>query len=83
MGEKLAAKVSLLKYYSTRVAQEVSDDAVNLFGGRGITTGGMGRLIERFNRTNKFAAILGGSEDVLADAGIRMSVKDFPTNAKL
>jgi len=43
----------------------------------------MGRLVERFNRTYKFAAILGGSEDVLADAAIRMSVKDFPPNAKL
>lgn len=83
MGEKLAAKVSLLKYHSTRVAQDVSDDAVNIFGGRGITSGGMGRLVERFNRTYKFAAILGGSEDVLADAGIRMAVKDFPENAKL
>ena len=25
----------------------------------------MGRYVERFNRTYKFAAILGGSEDVL------------------
>jgi len=82
-GEKLASKVSLLKYYSTRVAQDISDDAVNIFGGRAITSGGMGRLIERFNRTYKFAAILGGSEDVLADAGIRMGIRDFPDNAKL
>jgi len=82
-GEKLASKVSLLKYHSTRVAQEVSDDAVNIFGGRAITSGGMGRLIERFNRTYKFAAILGGSEDVLSDAGIRMAIKGFPDSAKL
>jgi len=82
-GEKLAAKCSLLKYYATRVANEISDDAVNIFGGRAITAGGMGRLVERFQRTYKFAAILGGSEDVLADAAIRMSIKDFPTNAKL
>ncbi|KAH9251794.1 hypothetical protein BASA81_010237 [Batrachochytrium salamandrivorans] len=82
-GEKLAAKVSLLKFYATRVAQQVSDDAVNIFGGRGITQSGMGKMTEQFNRTYKFAAILGGSEDVLADAGIRMSIKDFPTNAKL
>jgi alkylation response protein AidB-like acyl-CoA dehydrogenase len=75
--------VSLLKYYSTRVAQQVSDDSVNIFGGRAITAGGMGRNIERFNRTFKFAAILGGSEDVLADAAIRMAIKDFPDNAKL
>jgi alkylation response protein AidB-like acyl-CoA dehydrogenase len=56
-GEKLAATVSLLKYYSTRVAQAVSDDTVNLFGGRGITVGGIGKLVERFNRTYKFASM--------------------------
>jgi len=54
-GEKLASKVSLLKYYSTRVAQQVSDDAVNILGGRAITSSGMGKFVERFNRTYKFA----------------------------
>lgn len=82
-GEKLAPNAMLLKYYSTRVAQAVSDDAVNIFGGRAITSGGMGRLIERFNRTYKFAAILGGSEDVLASAAIRMTVSKFSDTAKL
>lgn len=82
-GAKLTGKVSLLKYHSTRVAQAVADDAVNLLGGRGITQSGMGAATERFHATVKFAAILGGSEDVLADAGLRMSLKDFPRNAKM
>lgn len=82
-AEKLASKCSLLKFYATRVANDISDESVNIFGGRAITAGGMGKFVERFNRTQKFAAILGGSEDVLADAAIRMAVKDFPTNAKL
>ncbi len=32
--------------YSTRCAQQTAIDAVQLFGGRGITQRGMGRLIE-------------------------------------
>lgn len=74
-SEKLAGTMSLLKYYSTRVAQNVSDEAVQIFGGRGITQTGMGRYVERFLRTNKFAAILGGSEEIMADLGIKMAMK--------
>ena len=36
---------------------------LTVFGGRGITVGGMGNLIEQFNRTFKFDSILGGSEE--------------------
>lgn len=32
--------------YSTRAAQQTAIDAVQIFGGRGITQSGMGRLIE-------------------------------------
>lgn len=32
--------------YSTRSAQQTAVDAVQIFGGRGITQSGMGRLIE-------------------------------------
>lgn len=35
-----------------------------VFGGRGITSTGMGRLIEQFQRTYAFDKILGGSEEV-------------------
>ncbi|CAK9044377.1 Acyl-CoA dehydrogenase apdG (Aspyridones biosynthesis protein G) [Durusdinium trenchii] len=80
---KLAGTMSLLKYHSTRVANSISDEAVQIFGGRGITQGGMGKYVERFMRTNKFAAILGGSEEVMADLGIKMAIKQMPSNAKL
>jgi hypothetical protein len=39
---------------------------------------GMGRYIEAFQRTYKFAAILGGSEEIMADLGIRMAMKQMP-----
>ena len=38
--------IALLKMYTTRSAQDVARDAVQVFGGRGITKTGMGKLIE-------------------------------------
>ena len=39
---KLAGTCGLLKYHTTRMAYEISDAAVQIFGGRGITESGMG-----------------------------------------
>lgn len=44
---------------------------------------GMGRVVEMFNRTNKFDAILGGAEEVLADLGVRQAMRFMPAGAKL
>jgi alkylation response protein AidB-like acyl-CoA dehydrogenase len=79
---KLGGPIALLKLLCTRVAHNVSDEACQIFGGRGITKTGMGRFIEGFQRTYKFAAILGGSEEIMADLGIRQAMKGFP-NARL
>ncbi|KAJ7773193.1 peroxisomal acyl-CoA-dehydrogenase [Mycena metata] len=43
---KLAGQIAFLKAYSTSCAQETAADAVQIFGGRGITQTGMGRFIE-------------------------------------
>ncbi len=43
---KLAGQIAFLKSYSTRCAQLTAADAVQIFGGRGITQSGMGRFIE-------------------------------------
>ncbi|KZZ94071.1 acyl-CoA dehydrogenase [Ascosphaera apis ARSEF 7405] len=74
----LGGPIGLLKSYTTRCAHEVSDDAVNIFGGRGLTQSGMGRLVEEFHRAYKFDAILGGTEEILADLGIRQAIKQMP-----
>jgi alkylation response protein AidB-like acyl-CoA dehydrogenase len=74
----LAGPLALLKYQCTRVAHLVADQSVQIFGGRGITRTGMGRVIEGFHRGHKFDAILGGSEEILADLGIKQAVRDFP-----
>jgi hypothetical protein len=43
----------------------------------------MGQVIERYHQANKFAAILGGSEEIMADLGIKQTFKVFPKDAKL
>ncbi|KAM0695334.1 hypothetical protein Q7P36_005693 [Cladosporium allicinum] len=74
----LSGPIALLKSHSTRCAHDVADDATNIFGGRGITRGGMGRVVEMFHRGYKFDAILGGTEEILADLGVRQAMKVMP-----
>ncbi|KAI8916433.1 acyl-CoA dehydrogenase/oxidase [Gorgonomyces haynaldii] len=80
---KLAGPLALLKFRATRCAHDVSDDACQIFGGRAITRTGMGRFIEHFQRSNKMAAIPGGSEEIMADLGVRQAMRKFPKNARL
>ena len=81
-AKQLAGPIALLKFLCTRVANFVADESAQVFGGRAITRTGMGRVIEGFNRAHKFSAILGGSEEVMADLGTRQVMKQFP-DAKL
>eukprot|EP01111_Echinosteliopsis_oligospora_P011844 TRINITY_DN3997_c0_g1_i1.p1 TRINITY_DN3997_c0_g1~~TRINITY_DN3997_c0_g1_i1.p1 ORF type:complete len:541 (-),score=120.30 TRINITY_DN3997_c0_g1_i1:50-1585(-) len=81
-SEHLAGQIALLKMFCTRAEHEIADEAIQIFGGRGITKTGMGKYVEMFHRTYKFNAILGGAEEVLADLGVRQAIKSMP-NAKL
>ncbi|KAL1591160.1 hypothetical protein WHR41_00161 [Cladosporium halotolerans] len=74
----LSGPIALLKSHATRCAHDVADDATNIFGGRGLTRGGMGRVVEMFHRGYKFDAILGGTEEILADLGVRQAMKQMP-----
>ena len=69
--------------YATRTAQETATDAVQIFGGRGITKTGLGQSIEHYHRVIAFDALLGGAEDVLGDLGVRQAAKKIPKNARL
>jgi len=82
-ASKLAGPIGLLKMYSTKSAQQTATDAIQIFGGRGITRTGMGHFIEHYHRTVPFDAILGGAEDVLGDLGVRQAMRQMPKNAKL
>jgi alkylation response protein AidB-like acyl-CoA dehydrogenase len=74
----LGGPIALLKFHATRGAHEIADEAVQIFGGRALTQTGMGKAVEMFNRTYKFDAILGGSEEILADLGVRQALKFMP-----
>jgi len=75
INKTLAGPIALLKYKQTRVATMVSDNACQIFGGRAVTASGMGYIVEKFQRSFKFQAILGGSEEILADFAIRQAMK--------
>lgn len=82
-SRNLAGQIAFLKMQSTRFAGEIADDAVNIFGGRGLTKTGMGKFVEQFQRTQKFDAILGGAEEVLADLGVRQAMRKMPKDVRL
>lgn len=82
-ASKLAGQIAFLKSYATSSAQETARDAVQVFGGRGITKTGMGRFIEHYHRVVPFDALLGGAEDVLLDLGVRQALRGMPRNTRL
>lgn len=82
-AKHLGGPIGLLKMSVTRAAHEIADESVQIFGGRGLTQSGMGRVIEMFHRTYKFDSILGGAEEVLGDLGVRQAMARMPKGAKL
>ncbi|KAJ1307717.1 hypothetical protein OPQ81_001806 [Rhizoctonia solani] len=82
-ADKLAGQMGFLKMYCTQTAQKTAADAVQIFGGRGITQSGMGRFIEHAYRTIAFDSILGGTEDVMGDLGVRQALRNMPEDARL
>lgn len=43
----------------------------------------MGSFVEKFQKSFKFASIYGGSEEIMADLGVKQAMRAFPKNAKL
>ena len=80
---KLGGHLALLKYETTRAANLVSDEAVQLFGGRGVSRGGMGKYVERYMRSFKIFAIYGGSEEIMADLGVRQALRTMSPHVRL
>ncbi|KNZ45431.1 uncharacterized protein VP01_811g2 [Puccinia sorghi] len=76
-ADLLAGQIGLLKAFSTRVAHEIADEAVQIFGGRGISATGMGRFVEMFQRSYKFDAVLGGSEGTSLSLSLQHSTLTF------
>jgi len=77
-SDLLAGPIGLLKMQLTRNLAFIADNSVQIFGGRGITKGGMGVHIEGFQRTYKFDALLGGAEEILGDLFVRQAMRKMP-----
>ena len=71
---KLAGEIALIKYEAAQLGHVVADAAVVTLGGRAMTKGGMGGLVERYQRTYRLAGTYGGSTDVMATLGIRQGI---------
>jgi len=82
-NQRLAGPIAMLKYQSTRSSWKIADDCVQILGGRGITRTGMGSKVEGFKNYVKYAAVYGGSEEIMADLAIKQAMKGFPAMAKL
>jgi len=76
---KLGAIIALLKYEAANASHVVCDEAVQIFGGRAMSKAGMGRFVERFQRTEKLPGVYGGSSEILASLGIRQSLRETST----
>lgn len=82
-GAEIGARIALLKYMTTRMTHLVADNAVQIFGGRGVSAEGMGRVVETFHRTYKVPSVYGGSEEIMADLSVRQAMKSYPAQARL
>lgn len=80
---EIGARIALLKYATTRMMHLVGDNAVQVLGGRGVTQGGMGRVVEIFHRAYKVPSVYGGSEEIMADLAVRQAIKAYPPAARL
>merc|ERR1719499_1069867 len=88
MNKKQQAKylegpIALLKLRATTVNEKCCSEAIQIFGGRAVTQNGMGGIITRQRAAAKIYSVYGGSEEIMADLGIRQSMKYIDPNAKL
>ncbi|KAJ7284913.1 hypothetical protein C8J57DRAFT_703719 [Mycena rebaudengoi] len=77
------SQIAFLKMHASRTAQLTAADAVQIFGGRGLTQTGMGRFVEHHSRTHFIDTVGGGAEDVLGDLGVRQALRSMPKAARL
>jgi alkylation response protein AidB-like acyl-CoA dehydrogenase len=80
---KLDGPTCLLKFRCTRMSTVVSDLAVQILGGRGVTKTGMGKSVERNMKSFKLASVYGGSEEIMLKRTLTVLTKAMPKNARL
>jgi len=79
----LGGPICLLKLRAARVVQEVTDEAVQIFGGRGLTNTGMGQVVQRLRASNQYCGIYGGTNEALGDYAVRQMARKIPEWSRL
>eukprot|EP00732_Lithocolla_globosa_P003582 Lithocolla_globosa_v1_NODE_2945_length_1815_cov_5.456250.p1 type:complete len:422 gc:universal NODE_2945_length_1815_cov_5.456250:1366-101(-) len=59
LSAQIGGRIALLKYMTTRMCHLVSDNSVQILGGRGVTQSGMGRVVNTFYKTYKVPSVYG------------------------
>ncbi|KAI9019681.1 putative acyl-CoA dehydrogenase [Hyaloraphidium curvatum] len=72
---RLGGQCALLKLQGTRTFEYCAREACQIMGGIAYTRGGQGGRVERMYREVRGVAIPGGSEEIMADLGLRQSLK--------
>lgn len=71
----LGGTTALMKAHASQVLELVVREAVQIFGGLGMTRSGKGERVERSWRDLKASSIPGGSEEIMLDLGVRQQLK--------
>lgn len=79
----LGGPIALLKLSTCTMNEDISNEAAQIFGGRGLTQGGMGKVVNKYRMANQFNGILGGTNEVLGDLAVRQAAAMIPKNSKL
>lgn len=74
-NRRLGGTTALLKAHSSIVLDMVAKEAVQCFGGLGVTRGGKGDRVERIRRDVTGVTIPGGAEPILLDNGVKQEVR--------
>jgi hypothetical protein len=79
MSSKLAGPIGVLKQFVSRAGRETAEDSTQVFGGRALTTTGMGKIIEnvRFRPLDSFLqlhSLTTVSVSVPSDIGLRCDI---------
>ncbi|KAI9026062.1 acyl-CoA dehydrogenase/oxidase [Hyaloraphidium curvatum] len=72
---RLGGQCALIKLHGARTFEYCAREACQIMGGIAYTRGGQGGRVERLYRDVRGAAIPGGSEEIMADIGMRQCLK--------
>jgi alkylation response protein AidB-like acyl-CoA dehydrogenase len=81
-NKRLGGAIALFKVQVGVTFDYCAREASQIFGGLAYTRTGQGERIERLYRDVKFTVIAGGSEEIMADLGIKQAMLQYKNQGK-